>query len=55
MKQDYRQPLNPELQHDLDQALRHLVVDHLVAELYEYIVLDLKKTGNEEQDKSNWP
>ncbi|XP_072028276.1 E3 ubiquitin-protein ligase rnf213-alpha-like [Amphiura filiformis] len=55
VKQDYRDPINPEQQHELGQSLRHINVEHLVAELYEYIMLDLKKTSNQEQDRSGWP
>ena len=54
VRQDFRELLNPEQEHKLIQALRHINVEHLVAELYEYIVLDLKKNVNQEQDISGW-
>ena len=40
---------------NLQQALRHINVEKLIAELYEYIALNLKRSNNQEQNhQATW-
>ena len=53
--QEYRMDLDASQDANLQQALRHINVEKLIAELYEYIALNLKRSNNQEQNhQATW-
>ncbi|XP_072046323.1 E3 ubiquitin-protein ligase RNF213-like [Amphiura filiformis] len=52
--QEYRADLDTTQQDNIQQALRHINVEQLIAELYEYITLNLKRSDHEEHHNVSW-
>ncbi|XP_072043146.1 E3 ubiquitin-protein ligase RNF213-like [Amphiura filiformis] len=51
---EYRADLDTTQRDNIQQALRHINVEQLIAELYEYITLNLKSSTYEEQHDVSW-
>ncbi|XP_033095331.1 E3 ubiquitin-protein ligase RNF213-like [Anneissia japonica] len=53
--EDYRENLNGQQRKYLTDQLKHIKVDLLCAELFEYIVLNLSYQSTNTEDRTNWP
>ena len=51
---EFCKPIEPDLRKQLDDSLKRTAVDQFVAQLFEYIILDLKGSTNEDQDIIEW-